>query len=302
MIIEMRRQTVSPPEDLAESGTNVEYTVPVPAEIEPGAAPIQVLVRTPNRPKPEAGFPVIFYLCGGGLQTCIPEMWMGDFNTFCKELNAVVVCPKYRTLPWGMAPAQLNDLQAAYIWVVENAEQLGLDVTRIIIQGGSTGGHLAAALPHRLKRCGYPKGVRPRAQILEFPVLEDREFEGSKKILPRGNGWTVREEHNIWSAWLGKDFDSIDVLPELVPGHAVGDDIKGLPPAFIHCAESDQDRDAAIRYAQGLLAAGVFCDLHLWGGFNHTTFFFGKGEPVVRFDDLLLKQMKDALEFDLWRD
>lgn len=301
MVVEMR-QAMRAPEGTAEYGTNADYTVPVPAEIEPDAAPIRVLVRTPNEPKPEGGFPVVFYVPGGGLQICPPEMWMVDIFTFCKELEAVVVCPQYRTLPWGVAPAPVNDIQAAYIWVVENAEQLGIDVNRIILQGGSTGGHLAAALAHRLKRTGYPKGARPRAQILAFPVLEDREFDGSKRILPRGNGWTVRDEHNIWAAWLGEDFNRADVPAEVVPGHAVGDDFKDLPPAFIHCAESDQDRDAAIRYAQGLLAAGIFCDLHIWGGFNHSTFFYGKGEPVVRFDNLVLEQMKDALEFDFWRD
>lgn len=301
MAVEMGR-SVPVPEGAAEYGTNVDYTVEVPEEIEAGAAPIRVLVRTPNGPRPEAGFPVVFSIPGGGLQFCPPELFMIEIMTFCQALDAVVVCPQYRTLPWAVAPAPVNDLQAAYIWVVENAKSLGIDVNKIILQGGSSGGHLAAALTHRLKRCGYPKGIRPRAQVLEFPVLEDREFEGSKRILTRGNGWSVREEHSIWSAWLGEDFNKAGVPAEVVPGHAVGDDFKDLPPAFIHCAESDGDRDAAIRYAQGLLAAGVFCDFHVWAGMNHTTFFSGKGEPVVRFDNLLLRQMQDAIDFDLWRD
>ncbi|MCE7001940.1 alpha/beta hydrolase [Kibdelosporangium philippinense] len=46
-------------------------------------------------------------------------------------------------------------------------------------------------------------------------------------------------------------------------------DLKGLPPAYISVKEFDPLRDEAIAYAQGLFAAHVPTELHLFPGTLH---------------------------------
>ncbi|MGB2691349.1 MAG: alpha/beta hydrolase [Thermodesulfobacteriota bacterium] len=45
--------------------------------------------------------------------------------------------------PW---PAQIHDANAAIRWIKQNSEMLGIDPDRIIIVGGSSGAHIAAAV------------------------------------------------------------------------------------------------------------------------------------------------------------
>jgi len=285
------------PAELAESGTTSSVDVAV-SDFEPGAAPVSVLVRTPNGDD-KSRFPAIFYIPGGGLTLSEPKMFTQQIIQLSAAHKAVVVSPKYRVAPRWQYPAALNDLHSVLKWMVDNAGKLNIDTDRIIIFGGSSGGHLAAALTHRLKRMGYPNDVRPRAQILFVPVLDDRSFEPSRRI--NSGSWTPEEENKAWKAWLGDLFNRADVPPEAGPGHAVGDDFKGLPPAFIHTSEHDGDRDDVIRYAKGLLDAGVFCDLHLWGGFSHLSNALANAEPVMRENALIDTQIEDAFTNDLRR-
>jgi len=297
MVAEMLAAYPLPPQ-LTESGTTTSVEVAV-SDFEPGAPSVQVLVRTPVG-EAKTGFPAIFYIPGGGLTLSDPKMFIPQIIVQSAAHRAVVVAMKYRVAPRWQYPTALNDLHATFKWMVDNAEMLNIDTDRIIIFGGSSGGHLAAALTHRLKRLGYPGGVRPRAQILFVPVIDDRELEPSRRI--DTGAWSPEEERKSWKSWLGTLYNQADVPPEAVPGRAVGDDFKGLPPAFIHSSEHDGDRDDVIRYAKGLLDAGVFCDLHVWGGFSHLSNALGDAEPVKRENALIDAQIDDALANDLRRD
>jgi acetyl esterase/lipase len=66
-----------------------------------------------------------------------------------------------------------------------------------------------------------------------------------------------------WRHYLGSEPAS----PYAAPARA--DDLSGLPPAYVACAEFDPNRDEAISYAQRLLHAGVSVELHQWPGTFH---------------------------------
>lgn len=285
------------PAEIANAGTTSWAEVPV-SDVEPGAPTMRVLLRSPNQ-KAEERFPVVFYVPVGGLALSNPEIYAPIFLRQSAELNAVIIAPEGRVAPRWQYPALVNDMQAAFLWMVNNAEELKIDLDRILIYGGSSGGHIAMALTHRMKRVGYPRGVRPRALILEYPVVEDREFMPSHKI--HAPAFPPNEERRMWKAWLGDNYNHADLPPEAVPGHASGDDFKGLPPAFIYCMEHDPDRDDTIRYAQGLLNVGIYCCLHVWGGMSHSSMLAAQAEPVVRMNSLVMADMKDAITNDLRR-
>jgi acetyl esterase/lipase len=86
--------------------------------------------------------PTLMYIHGGG--------WIyGDrtgafielFPYFQRGWNIVNV--EYRMAPVSLAPAAVEDCRCALKWVIRNAKQYGLDITRIVLTGHSAGGHLS---------------------------------------------------------------------------------------------------------------------------------------------------------------
>jgi len=75
-------------------------------------------------------------------------------NPFCARYavmcKAVVINVEYRLAPEHKAPAGIDDGYAALKWVIANAEDLGIDPTRIAIIGESGGGYITAGVAMRL--------------------------------------------------------------------------------------------------------------------------------------------------------
>ncbi len=101
------------------------------------------VLRGPNTPN---SAPVLFYIHGGAWvygdkqQQARPMMYEFASHGF------IVVTANYRHAPRHPWPAQIMDVIAARAWIAENIAQYGGDPTRIIVSGGSAGGHLASLL------------------------------------------------------------------------------------------------------------------------------------------------------------
>jgi acetyl esterase/lipase len=86
--------------------------------------------------------PTLVYIHGGG--------WVGglkDAATFHLlpwiEMGFSVVNVEYRMARNALAPAAVEDCRLALRWVYKNAKTYNFDTDRIIVTGGSAGGHLA---------------------------------------------------------------------------------------------------------------------------------------------------------------
>lgn len=68
----------------------------------------------------------------------------------------------------------LVDAKAAYRWTVANAGKLGIDANKIVLMGGSAGGHLAAAvaLCPDPDTTAEPLPTKPFAMVLYNPVVD----------------------------------------------------------------------------------------------------------------------------------
>lgn len=84
--------------------------------------------------------PVAINLHGGGW--CAGSKLAVPFKKLLLQ-NFVVFSPEYRLAPKDIFPAQLDDVCSALKWIDENAYNYGADNSRILIYGGSAGGHLA---------------------------------------------------------------------------------------------------------------------------------------------------------------
>lgn len=85
--------------------------------------------------------PVIINIHGGGWNHGAKEE-QGGFAPYFKAGFAVANI-EYRLTSQATAPAAIEDTRCALIYLIKNAKALHLDPNKIIIMGGSAGGHLA---------------------------------------------------------------------------------------------------------------------------------------------------------------
>ena len=268
-------------EGMKESGMSFESVglelkeVMVPGSKHETDAPDVKMYVTAPKERPAEPLPLLYSIHGGGLVMGSAMMEIPLLLGYAAQgMQCVIVQPEYRLAPEHLYPAAIEDCYAGLVWAVENAEELGIDPDRVVILGGSTGGTLTASLAHLARDRGGPA---ISAQVMLFPILEDRPMSKSYKFTSLDN-WKPGTSRLSWQAYLGDLFGRTDLPPYAVPGRAI--EFEDLPPAIIHVAELDHDRDDVLDYAQNLLDAGVYTELHLWGGTCHGFIFLLQGQDI----------------------
>eukprot|EP01116_Phalansterium_solitarium_P009316 TRINITY_DN2341_c0_g1_i1.p1 TRINITY_DN2341_c0_g1~~TRINITY_DN2341_c0_g1_i1.p1 ORF type:complete len:366 (+),score=99.11 TRINITY_DN2341_c0_g1_i1:72-1100(+) len=106
-------------------------------------------VFSPDTAAPGSRLPCVIHVHGGGWQR-------GDRNAvfygapYMAEGYAangfVAIAPSYRLAGLARFPAQAIDCARVIRWVVDNADELGVDASRVFLSGHSAGGHLVSLL------------------------------------------------------------------------------------------------------------------------------------------------------------
>src|SRR5205823_2536521 len=148
-------------------------------------------------------------------------------------------------------PTPIEDCYAGLVWTAAHAGELGIDPDRLMIAGGSAGGGLAAgcALLARDR-----KGPRLCAQMLVYPMIDDRDQTVSSQQIDGVGVWDRATNVMGWVALLGDRRGTDDVSIYAAPARAT--DLSGLPPAYIECGSAEVFRDEDVAYASAIWAAG----------------------------------------------
>jgi acetyl esterase/lipase len=101
------------------------------------------------QPKAGATHPLVIWIHGGGWSRgdSRGNGAITDFPSVLARLAArgyVVASVNYRLSGEAKFPAQIQDLNAAIAYLKTNAARYGIDPARVLLWGGSAGGHLAA--------------------------------------------------------------------------------------------------------------------------------------------------------------
>lgn len=137
--------------------------------------------------------PAVVFFFGGGWNSGTPAQFEKQAR-YLASRGLVTACAEYRvgrrhkTTPLDA----VADAQAAMAWLAAQAEEQGIDPTRIAAAGGSAGGHLAACTALAPPRELGTDSARPAALVLFNPVLDtgpggfgrERIGEGWREISP----------------------------------------------------------------------------------------------------------------------
>lgn len=273
-------------------------TVVAPGCPEEPDASVELIIFRPQEPKQDP-LPVIYAIPGGGMY----QVALDNFSLYWRApdmFDCVVVCPHYRTVFEARYPGAMNDLHAGYQYVVEHAEELGVDPDRIVLNGASSGSNLALSLAHRLKRYGY----RPRGCVVTESFADNRPTSETCNF----NGpWSGKAQWMSSLEYLGPNNFALDNTPEMYPNYATAEECVGLCPTFIHCDCEEGNTSGCKDYSTKLTLAGVYNEIHVWGGAVHgvADFSFLNVSPVQpyaqRYWSVFSGNVTDCFKYDLRR-
>jgi len=228
--------------------------------------------------------PGLLWIHGGGYVLGTAAQDDALCKRFAATLGATVAAVEYRLAPEHPYPIPLEDCYTALQWLTRLP---AVDAGRIAIAGGSAGGGLAAALALLVRDRG---GIDLRAQVLVYPMLDDRSSEREHRHDNHFRLWDRRSNGFGWDAYLG-DADPGIAVP------ARRDDLTGLPPAWIGVGSVDLFHDEDLRYAERLRQAGVSCEtVVIAGAFHGFDLVAPKTRVARRFFDSQCDWLRPLLE------
>jgi acetyl esterase/lipase len=215
---------------------------------------------------------VVINIHGGGWNKGVKESQTG-YNSFFKQGFAVANI-EYRLTGKATAPAAVEDTRCALIYLIKNAKALNIDVNKIVIMGGSAGGHLAlmGGLLGNDRRfdgnCAGTEDIKVAAIIDKYGITDVWDW---------GYGSNVTSKSA--ARWLGDKKDDKKFAASVSPMTYV---TKNSPPVFI----VHGDADPTVPYQQSvdlhkkLKEAGVITEFMTVPGGLHGKFDKEKNSEV----------------------
>ena len=215
-------------------------------------------------PQGKGPTPIVINIHGGGWNHGVKESQTG-FNTFFK-MGYAVANIEYRLTGQATAPAAVEDTRCALIYLIKNAKTLNIDVNKIVIMGGSAGGHLALmggllANDHRFD------GNCPGVNNIKVAAIVDKY--GITDVWDWGYGSNITSKSAV--RWLGNKANDKEFAKSVSPISYV---TRNSPPVFI----VHGDADPTVPYQQSvelhkkLLESGVKTEFITVSGGKHGQF------------------------------
>lgn len=235
--------------------------------------PVPVRIYTPA-PAADGPRPCLVWLHGGGFMHGDLDMPEGDHvaRGVAGRADAVVVSVDYRlcdeingtagrVFPGGpehvTAPIPLDDVCAAVAWTRQQAQELGIDPSRVAIGGASAGGNLAAAASLRLAEEGAPLAASLLLYLVAHPLGLEPSAEEAEALAatPPMLRFSLDTMRAMSGNYIGRPLE--EATPYDFPGLAGCEQLAVLPRTYIETDEYDDLRVSGRRYAEQLAEAGV---------------------------------------------
>jgi acetyl esterase/lipase len=208
--------------------------------------------------------PTIIFIHGGGwtggtkegsILSLVPYLEMG--------WNAVNV--EYRLARVSRAPAAVEDCLCALRWVIRNAKQYGFDTAKLVVSGGSAGGHLALTtglIPASAgldRQCPGPEELKVAAIVNWYGITDVADLLDGQNM----RAYAVE--------WMGSMPDRVEIAKRVSPLTYVR---AGIPPIITIQGDADPvvPYSHSVRLQEALKSAGVDHQLVTIPGGKHGNF------------------------------
>jgi acetyl esterase/lipase len=213
------------------------------------------VTRTPDKP-----LPTLIWIHGGGWTGGTKESYAGIPAYLAMGMNVVNV--EYRLARVAQAPAAVEDCRCALRWVIQHAKEYGIDVNRLVVSGGSAGGHLALTtgmVPASAgldRQCPGPDNLKVAAIVNWYGISDVNELLDG----PNMKAYAV--------TWLGSATDRDQIAKRVSPLSYVR---AGLPPVLTIHGDADPTvpYTQSVRLHKALSDAGVANELMTMPGGKH---------------------------------
>lgn len=200
----------------------------------------------------------ILYLHGGGYVSCSPATHRPITGTLARLSRRRVFSLDYRLAPENRFPAAIDDVVAAYSWLIEKQS---IPADRIAIAGDSAGGGLTLALLLKAREDGLPL---PACAVCFSPWTD---LTGGGASIRENDGrcemFTPENIEDFAAAYLG---DASPLEPLASP---VYNELDGLPPLLFHVSSTELLLDDSRRVHTTVQLAGGSSRLEIFDGVCH---------------------------------
>ena len=258
-------------------------------EVDGAAGPLRARLYTPTERLGADLAPTMLFIHGGG--------WMyGDLEShdptcrfIAEESGVQLLAIDYRLAPEHRFPAAVEDCKAAYRWLVEHADEINADVTRLAVGGDSAGGALSTSTAVWAAEQDLPLAF----QLLIYPGTDWVERTESRRLFGEGFILTELFMTRAEEAYFGPGADKS--LPDASALRRV-DFPENLAPAYVITAGFDPLRDEGEAYARLLEKQGIEVELKRYPsmvhGFAH---FVGAGREARSYVREIADRLRRAL-------
>ncbi len=233
------------------------------------------LYYQPTSSKPT---PVVINIHGGGWKNGVKES-QGGFTYFFKA-GIAIANVEYRMTNQATAPAAVEDLRCALIYLIRNAKKFNIDVNKIVVMGGSAGGHLALMTGLLANNHLFDSNCQGVENIKVAAIIDKWGITDVWAWAYNDYGTAVRKSKSPGD-WLGAKKNDEAFAKSVSPIWYVN---KKSPPTLI--IHGDADSTVPIVQSQQLLekykSVGVRAELITVPGGGHGKFTKEKNNELVK--------------------
>ncbi|MGO4689697.1 alpha/beta hydrolase [Glaciibacter sp. 2TAF33] len=238
----------------------------------------------------------ILYVHGGGYIGGSSSTHRKFTGHLAKAIGAPAFAVDYRLAPEHKYPAQLDDVRAAFDWLVSG----GVQPSRIVVAGDSAGGALATALAIQLR----DEGAEGPGAVVALSPYYDSE----------GNGETfdTNAPRDIMAGARGRAGIRANVSMFIADENqrtspyvtALRADVAGLPPHFLSVGDTELMHSGVVTFGEMLRAEGIPVTIEVVPDMQHVFHLMAGWAPeaddsvsaIARFvTEHVPTQLKEAL-------
>ncbi len=213
--------------------------------------------------------PVLVWFHGGGWVIGSAEQSLHTARDLAAGAGCVVVVPDYRLAPEHPFPAAFDDAVAVTRAVVDQADELGGDPSRVAVGGDSAGGNLAAVAAQWVAGLVH--------QLLAYPITDATMTRPSYGRVGRGYLLTASMMRWFVDCYVGNgDPDDPRISPLFAPDKV----LRRTCPAHVVVAGYDPLCDEDDAYAGRLAELGVPTIVSRYDGQMHGFLTMGAALPT----------------------